>query len=62
MNRDSIILIWPTNAVGFALQISATVEGAYSNVTNSPSVVATNYPATLSRTGAAAFFRLAKQN
>jgi hypothetical protein len=61
-NNNSISLTWPTNAVGFVLQSSALVNGAYSNVTNSPSVSGTNYSATLPRTNATAFFRLMKQN
>ena len=61
-NSNSIILTWPTNAVGFVLQSSAVVKGSYTNVPGSPSVAGTSYTAILPRTNAAAFFRLAKQN
>jgi hypothetical protein len=59
---DSVSLTWPTNAVGFVLQGSALVQGAYSNVTNAPGVSGTNYSTTLPATNAAAFFRLRKQS
>jgi hypothetical protein len=59
-NNISVLLTWPTNAVGFVLQSSAAVTGTYSNVTNSPSIVGANYATTLPRTNAAAFFRLKK--
>jgi len=61
-NNNSVLLTWPTNAVGFVLQSSAAVTGTYSNVTNSPSVIGVNYATTLSRTNASAFFRLMKQS
>jgi hypothetical protein len=57
---NSVILAWPTNAVGFSLQRSPAVMTGYANVTNAPSVVGANYTTTLPSTNAAAFFRLAK--
>lgn len=61
-NNNSVLLTWPTNAVGFVLQRSVAVTGTYANVTNFPSVVGANYATTLPRTNAGAFFRLAKQS
>jgi hypothetical protein len=58
--NNSVLLTWPTNAVGFVLQSSAAVTGIYSNATNSPSVVGVNYATALPRTNAATFFRLKK--
>jgi len=61
-NNNNVILTWATNAVGFVLQSSVVVTGAYSNVPRTPSIAGTNYATTLPRTNAAAFFRLSKQN
>jgi hypothetical protein len=57
---NSVLLSWPTNAVGFVLQSSLAVTGTYANVTSSPSVVGANYTTTLPRTNAASLFRLRK--
>ena len=59
---QTVQLTWPTNAVGFALQRSAVVTGAYTAVTNVPAVAGTNYSTILSGTNATGFFRLAKPN
>jgi len=61
-NNNNVLLSWPTNAAGFVLQRSAAVTGAYTTVTNSPSVVGANYQTTLPRTNAAGFFRLMKHS
>ena len=61
-NNNNVILTWATNAVGFVLQSSVVVNGAYSNVAGTPSIAGTNYLMTLPRTNTAAFFRLIKQN
>ena len=60
--NNSVVLSWPTNAAGYALQSSTLVKGSYTNVPGSPSVVGANYWAILPRTNAAAFFRLVQQN
>jgi hypothetical protein len=57
---NTVTLSWPTNEVGYVLQRSAVAGGAYLTLTNTPSVVGTNYSAAFPRTNAAAFFRLVK--
>ena len=59
-NNNRVLLTWPTNAVGFGLQGSIGVTGAYSSITNF-SVAGTNYLAVFPHTNAASFFRLVKQ-
>ena len=57
-NSESVVLSWPTNAVGYVLQTSLAVTGSYANVTNSPAVSGVRYVVTLPNTNPAAFFRL----
>jgi hypothetical protein len=61
-NSNSVVLRWPTNAVGFVLQSSLAVTGSYANAGISPSVIGANYTTLLPRTNAASFFRLRKQS
>jgi hypothetical protein len=50
---------WPTNTQGFTVQCSADLSpGSWSDVTNEPAVVSTNYVMTLSATNTTIFFRL----
>jgi hypothetical protein len=52
---------WPTNTQGFTVQCSTTLAaGSWSDVTNEPAMVSTNYVMTLSPTNTTIFFRLKK--
>jgi hypothetical protein len=54
-------LLWPTNAVGWALQSSAGLSNpAWDSVTNSPLIANTNFTVTVAATNAQQFFRLYK--
>jgi hypothetical protein len=55
------VFSWPTNAPGFILQCSTNLlAGSWSDVTNSPAIVGTDYSVTLNATPETCFFRLKK--
>jgi fibronectin-binding autotransporter adhesin len=57
----SVRLIWPTNAVGFALQLSANLHPTgWTNASSPPGTVGTNNVLTNAAVGAQMFYRLAK--
>jgi hypothetical protein len=62
VGNNNVRLSWPTNAVGFSLQCSPSLNGMFSAITNTPSVSGTNFLTTLPSTKPATFFRLAKPN
>jgi uncharacterized repeat protein (TIGR03803 family) len=56
---NQIVLSWPTNAAGYALQSIANLSsGSWSNVTSGITIVGTNYVFSSTMSGKAAFFRL----
>ena len=56
----TISLFWPTNATGFRLQRTATLSpaGAWSDVTNAPTTLGTEFRVQLDLSGSAGFHRL----
>ena len=59
--NHTVQLAWSTNAAGFALQRAAAVTGAYTTVTNIPSISGASYIVTLPATNSG-YFRLSKPN
>ena len=57
---NQIVISWPTNATGYALQSIASLSGSWSNVTSGITIVGTNHVFTNIVNGNAAFFRLAQ--
>jgi hypothetical protein len=58
-NTGSIVLSWPTNAVGFKLmQTTNLLPSAWSVVTNMPTVINTNFTVTFPLGWTTGFFRL----
>ncbi len=52
---------WPTNQTGFKVQSSADLSpGSWTDVTNEPAIVSTNYVMALTATNTTIFFRLKK--
>lgn len=59
--QTNLVFSWPTSTIGFNLQSASDLTAAsWSNVTNPPVVVGTNYSVTASATGQIQFFRLKK--
>jgi len=56
---SQIVLSWPTNATGFALQSTTNLtSGSWSNVTSGIATIGSNYVYTNTPSGTSGFFRL----
>ena len=57
---ETILIFWPTNATGFRLQRTATLlpAGDWSDVTNAPTTLGTEFRVQLGLSGSAGFHRL----
>ena len=61
-DSSHVTLFWPTNAVGWNLESTASLVAAnWSTVTNAPATADTNFSLTMSQAGPQQFFRLHKQ-
>ncbi|MDD5140289.1 MAG: hypothetical protein PHY43_08535 [Verrucomicrobiales bacterium] len=59
--ESSIVLVWPTNTLGFTLQSATNFDGLnWASVTNTPVIVGTNYTVTLGVSNQVQFFTLKK--
>jgi hypothetical protein len=58
---SNVVLVWPTNTLGFTLQSATNLDGLHwASVTNPPVIVGTNYTVTLNVSNQAQFFTLKK--
>jgi hypothetical protein len=59
LSGGTVVLIWPTNAVGYTLQYTTNVSSVnWSNVIGGINIVGVNYTFTNKPAGNALFFRL----
>jgi hypothetical protein len=59
ISETNVVVSWPTNALGFALQSSTSINiGSWTAITNAPIVVGTNYTVTLNATNPVQCFSL----
>ncbi len=58
---SNVMLVWPTNTLGFTLQSATNLDGLHwASVTNTPVTVGTNYTVTLGVSNQVQFFTLKK--
>ena len=60
LSLPNVVLSWPTNVVGFALQAKGGLTGTWTNDTHSVAVSGTNYIVTEPKSSGTMFFRLKK--
>jgi len=59
-SENALILSWPTNAPGFLLQSAGDLISSWTDFTNSPGIVGTNFALTNAVSVGSKFYRLKK--